>query len=106
MNGNFLHKEGALWLGDRNVTTSEGNIKAANAVITTINSTAQDKSNPIKSLCIDKLMEGQPDFMKSFQLYNPTGSTTSEWDAWTALYQPDGGSVDMKASYDSFYTSI
>lgn len=36
----FLKKEGALWFGDKNVTTSEGNIKAANAVITLINSAA------------------------------------------------------------------
>ena len=34
----LLHKEGALWFGDKNTTTSEGNIKAANAVITLINS--------------------------------------------------------------------
>ncbi len=39
----FLHKEGALWFGDKSVTTNEGNIKAANAVITLINSDAENK---------------------------------------------------------------
>ncbi len=32
-----MHYEGAFWFGDKNVNTSEGNIKAANAVITKIN---------------------------------------------------------------------
>jgi glycine/D-amino acid oxidase-like deaminating enzyme len=41
--GAFLHKEGALWFGDKNVSTSEGNIKAANAVITVINSAVETK---------------------------------------------------------------
>lgn len=98
----FLHKEGALWFGDKTVSTNEGNIKAANAVITQINSSAQGKDERVESLYMDKIMEGTPSFMKAFKPHNPTQSAESEWDKWSALYQPDGGSVDMKASYNAF----
>lgn len=97
----FLKKEGALWFGDKSVTTSEGNIKAANAVITRINSAADKKNERIESLYMEKLMEGTPEFLRAFKPNNPFPSADSEWDAWSALYQPDGGSVNMEASYTS-----
>ncbi len=99
----FLLKEGALWFGDRNVNTNHGNIKASNAVINKINSSAKTQNDRIESLYMEKLMEGTPDFMKAFKPYNPQNSAESEWDTWAALYQPDGGSVNMKASYERFH---
>jgi len=39
--------------------------------------------------------------MKAFKAGLP-----AEWADWSSLYQPDGGSVDMKASYDAFYLYI
>jgi hypothetical protein len=52
---------------------------------------------------MEKLMEGSPSFMRAFKPVNPQNSAESEWDAWSALYQPDGGSVDMHASYLRFF---
>lgn len=92
----FLHREGALWFGDKNVTTSEGNIKAANAVITQINAAATTKNERLESLFMQKLMEGTPNFMKAFKPYNVGNTAESEWDSWSSLFQPDGGSVDMR----------
>lgn len=39
--------------------------------------------------------------MRAFKPTKP-----NEWDSWSALYQPDGGSIDMKASYDAFHLYI
>jgi hypothetical protein len=50
---------------------------------------------------MEKIMEGTPSFMGAFKPYDPLPSADSEWDAWSALYQPDGGSVDMEKSYNS-----
>lgn len=47
-------------------------------------------------------MKGTPPFMKAFKPHNPEKKGESEWDKWSALYQPDGGSVDMEASYSRF----
>lgn len=51
-------------------------------------------------------MEGTPDFMKAFKPVNPYPTADSEWDAWSALYQPDGGSVNMEASYTSLLNYV
>lgn len=32
--------------------------------------------------------------------------TSFEWDSWSSLYQPEGASIDMKASYDAFYNYV
>jgi hypothetical protein len=55
---------------------------------------------------MEKLMKGVPDFMKAFKPYDLVNSSSSEWDSWSALFQPDGGSVDMKASYTAFLNYI
>lgn len=47
-------------------------------------------------------MQGSPEFMKAFKPNDVANSATSEWDTWSALYQPNGGSVDMEASYVTF----
>jgi hypothetical protein len=39
--------------------------------------------------------------MKVFKPEHP-----NEWNNWSSFYQPEGGSVDMKASYDAFYSFI
>lgn len=98
----FLSEEGALWFGDKNTSTSEGNIKAANAVIGMINSSARTKEERVESLYMEKLMQGSPEFMRAFKPNDVPNSATSEWDTWSALYQPNGGSVDMEASYLAF----
>ena len=28
------------------------------------------------------------------------------WDSWSALYQPDAGSVNIKATYNGFYDML
>lgn len=54
----LLLKEGSIWFGDKNVNTNEGNIKAANGVITIINSKSEDER--IESLYMEKIMQGSP----------------------------------------------
>ena len=44
--------------------------------------------------------------MKAFQPVNEPDSPVSEWDSWSALYQPDGGSVNMQLTYTSMYDYI
>lgn len=29
-----------------------------------------------------------------------------EWDSWSSLFTPEGGSIDMKGSYDAFYNYV
>lgn len=44
--------------------------------------------------------------MKAFKPYNVGESAESEWDTWTSLFQPDGGSVDMKLSMSKILSYI
>jgi hypothetical protein len=55
---------------------------------------------------MEKIMEGSPYYMKAFKPINDKDSAESEWDAWSALYQPDGGSVDMQSSYNRFHQYV
>ena len=47
-------------------------------------------------------MPGCPKYMDAFKPVDEEGSKSSEWDSWSAPYQPDGGSVNIKACYQQF----
>ena len=89
----FRHREGALWFGDKDVTTSEGNIYDSNYIL--------EKEN-VDRLYMLSLISNHPQFFRNFKF----GSSTEEkeiWQNWAALFQQDGGSINMEASYDYFW---
>ena len=89
----FRHSEGALWFGDKDVTTSEGNIYDSNYIL--------EKEN-VERLYMLSLIPNHPQFFRNFKF----GSTPEEkeiWQNWAALFQQDGGSINMEASYNYFY---
>ena len=51
-------------------------------------------------------MQQSPEYMRAFKPFENLGSQDSEWDSWSALYQPDGGSVNMEKSYTTFYNYV
>ena len=89
----FRHKEGALWFGDKDVTTSEGNIYDSNYIL---------EQENVDRLYMLSLIPNHPQFFRNFKF----GSTAEEkeiWQNWAALFQQDGGSINMKESYEYFY---
>ena len=66
-----------------------------------INRNLKEGEKKIESLYIDKVIPESPEYMKAFKPEHH-----NEWENWSALYQPEGGSVDMKASYEAFYNFI
>ena len=55
---------------------------------------------------MEKIMPGAPEYMKAFKPVNDLKKGEFEWDSWSALYQPDGGSVNMQESYNSLLEHI
>lgn len=51
-------------------------------------------------------MKGSPEYMRAFKPWNRLEEKSYEWESWSALYQPDGGSVNMEASYKAFYDYV
>ena len=54
----FRHTEGGLWFGDKNVTSSEGNIFESNNVLDQLD---------VDKLYMESLLPNQPTFFKNFK---------------------------------------
>lgn len=78
-------------MGDVNVTTSEGNIIEAAQVL---------QSLDIPYTYLNRLDGGQPKFLDFFKLDSEEAKT------WSAIYQRDGGSIDMETSYKFFVEKV
>jgi hypothetical protein len=44
--------------------------------------------------------------MKAFKPKENKNPAISEWDNWSSLYLPKGGSIDMRKSYEGFLKSV
>ena len=75
------------------MTSSEGNIYDSNYVL--------DKEN-VDRLYMTSLIPNHPQFFRNFQ-FSEEPEKKEIWQNWAALFQQDGGSINLKASYEYFY---
>ena len=89
--------EGALWFGDKEVTTSEGNIFESNHILEQLK---------VPRLYMESLIPNKPDFFLNFNFDNTIETEDGPKkiaDDWAALFQHDGGSINMEKSYKYFH---
>ena len=86
----FRHTEGALWFGNKYITTSEGNIFESNSVLEDLD---------VERLYLVQMIPEYPKFFKNFKFLE---SNKDVWKDFNALFQHDGGSINFDASYNYF----